>query len=292
MAARIPFVWSNDDITVGRAGELLRQLEMIDRLGIPGVFFVIPRDRHEGRDIDEDVELMRVIEKSRSRGHEYFQHGYIHTPFESGVPETWMLDMVPAVRAEYDLRRLEIEKQHTLAAMTEMLENGAAIWRRAFGENSVGYRPGWGAFCGTLYQALDDLGYSWSSARIPCPTSWKWNNGLWDEPLNFRPEVPVEPVRVGKLIEYALAGDYAFRVPDDVSKIDAMVGLGMREAAYLHERQAPMIVCSHWHGLEHNGGTGYRVHEKLLPQLLASGKVEPMNMSGLGKWRERSGLPG
>jgi len=201
-----------------------------------------------------------------------------------------MLDMVPEVRAEYDIKRLEIEKQHTLPAITQMVENGAAIWRRAFGENSVGYRPGWGAFCGALYQALGDLGFAWCSARIPCPTSWKWNNGLWDEPLDFREGVPVQPVRVGKVVEFALAGDYAFRVPAEEAKIDAMVGLGMREMGYLHEQQAPMIVCSHWHGLENNGGTGYRVHEKLLPKLLENGKVEAMNMTGLWKWTRERGL--
>ena len=39
----IPFVWSNDDICAGSTEKLKRQLEFIDRLNIPGVFFVIPR---------------------------------------------------------------------------------------------------------------------------------------------------------------------------------------------------------------------------------------------------------
>jgi peptidoglycan/xylan/chitin deacetylase (PgdA/CDA1 family) len=282
--ATIPFVWSNDDITAGGAVRLTRQLEMIDRLGISGVFFVIPRDNYEKRNIDSDLELMRVIEKSRARGHEYFQHGYIHTPFESGVPETWMLDMAPDVRNQYDVKRLEIEKQHTLEAMLEMIANGAKIWRRAFGTNSVGYRPGWGAFCGNLYRALEQLGFEWCSARIPSPTSWKWNNGKWDEPMNFREGVAAGPSCIGRIIEYPLGGDYAFMVPNEPARIDAMVGLGIQELGYYHERGLPMIVCSHWHGLERNGGTGYAVHEKLLPAILRSGKVQPMNMTQLSAW--------
>jgi hypothetical protein len=78
-----------------------------------------------------------------------------------------------------------------------------------------------------------------------------------------------------------MAGDYAFRVPDEERRIDAMAELALQEAKYLHERNLPMIVCSHWHGLEWAGGTGYRVHEKFIPKLLESGMIEPMGMRQL-----------
>jgi hypothetical protein len=278
---KIPLIWSNDDITAGTADKLRRQLAFIDRFDIPGVFFVIPRESGKGKNIDEDPELLRLIEKSRKRGHEYYQHGFVHTAFECGVPETWMLDMAPDVRKQYDIRRLEIERGHTFEAQTEMLENGRKIWRRAFAEDSTGFRPGWGAFCGNFYKALEVLGFAWTSSRIPSPTSWKWNNGLWDESMDFRKGVAAGPTMVGRVREYPIAGDYAFRVPHEATRIDAMVGLALREMAYFHQRGLPMILCSHWHGLEHAGGSGYAVHEKLLAAMLKSGTAEPMNMTQL-----------
>jgi hypothetical protein len=275
----IPLLWTNDDITVGCAQQHRRQLDFLDELGIPGVFFVIPRAREQT--IDQDVELMTVIEQSRQRGHEYYQHGHVHTPFESGVPETWMLDFAPEVRRRYDEHRLEIEAQHTLERLVEMIDQGHRIWRTAFGEPSPGYRPGWGAICGNLYRALEALGFAWVSSRITSPTSWLWNQGRWDEPMNFRTAVPAGPVRIGRLIEYPIGGDYAFQVPDAPQRIDAMVDLGLRECQWYHERGLPMLIVSHWHGLERNGGTGYAVHARLLAKLLADGCVQPMGMTGL-----------
>lgn len=277
----IPFIWTNDDISYGRTPQLERQLAFLDRFDLRGVFFVVPRNRHDGRDIDEDADLMRAIERARGAGHEFYQHGHIHTAFESGVPETWMLDMDPATRRMYDEKRLEIEQQHTLDALMEMLDAGRQIWRRAFGEESVGYRPGWGAFCGNLYRAMSNLGFEWCSARITCPTSWKWSNGKWDEPMEVREAVPAAPTRIDGVTEYPMAGDYAFHLPDESKRLEAMADLAVREMEALHQRGWPMIVCSHWHGLEANGGTGYAVHEKLLPALLESGKVQPMTMAEL-----------
>jgi len=46
----IPVLWTNDDIHFGKAAELKRQLEFIDELEIPGVFFVVPRSG--GGDLD------------------------------------------------------------------------------------------------------------------------------------------------------------------------------------------------------------------------------------------------
>lgn len=279
---KTPFLWTNDDICAGRADKLVRQLQFIDRFNIPGTFFVIPRA--EGKNIDDDPELLRVIEKARERGHEFYQHGYVHTPFESGVPETWMLEFSPDVLREYNERRLEIEKQHTFEAMVRMIEAGRKIWRRAFHEDSEGYRPGWGAFCTNLFRALDVLGFQWSSVRLASPTAWLWNNGKWDAPQDFRKEVPPFPHRVGNLIDFSLGTEYAFRVPSEPEKIQAMVDLALRDFDHYHKNGWPMVVCTHWHGLEHKGGTGYAVHEKLLPLMIDAGRAELMGAKALIQW--------
>ncbi len=277
--ATIPFVWSNDDICHGQSVQLARQLEMLDRLGIPGVFFVIPR---VGGDLDKDADLLRMIEKARGRGHEFYQHGFVHTAFECGVPETWMMGFHQVTLDEYDQHREKIEESHTLEALVRMLDSGQKIWRRAFGEDSPGFRPGWGAFCDNFYKALHALDYQWVSARIPSATSWRWNRLQWDAPREFRAGFPLKAYKVHGVTEHPITGgDYGFTVPNEPDKIETMVNLGLYDLDYLHKQQAPMLMVSHWHGLERNGGTGYAVHEKLLPAILKSGKVEPMGLAEL-----------
>jgi peptidoglycan/xylan/chitin deacetylase (PgdA/CDA1 family) len=285
MSASIPLVWTNDDICAGTADKLKRQVDFLRPLGIKGVFFVVPLN--DNRPLDEDAELLRAIAAAREEGHEFFQHGCRHTPFECGVPETWMLDFAPEVRRRYDAERLEVEKGHTLEALAGMIEAGRRIWRKSFGEDPKGFRPGWGAFCGNLYRALAALGFEWVSSRIVCPTSWLWNQGIWDAPIDFRPEVPLLPHRIEGVLECPIAGDYAFRVPDEPRRVEAMAELGLAEMKHHHRERAPMLICSHWHGLERNGDSGYAVHERMLPRMLESGLVEPMNMSEALAWVER-----
>ncbi len=277
----VPLIWSNDDIGYGLAPQLQRQLDFIDRFGIKGVFFVIPRSIDHDKGVDEDPALLRVIDQARADGHEFYQHGYVHDAFESGVPETWMLDLGPAAKRRYDVQRLAIEQHHTLDAMVRMLDNGRRIWRRALGEDSPGYRPGWLSFCGNLFRALAVLGYDWCSWRVPCPTSWLWNNGQWDLPMDFRADVPAHPTQEHGLTHYIAGGDYAFRVPHETDKIDAMVDLAMREMRHYHAHGWPFIICLHWHGLANFNDSGYAVHDKLLTQLLSSGQLQPMGMADL-----------
>lgn len=273
----VTVVWTNDDIHAGCAEQFRRQIDFLERHGIPGVFFVIPRSG-KGGDIDSDVELMRLIDKARAGGHEFYQHGFLHFAYECGIPEMGMLKLDPGATRRFDEDRFAIEELHTLEALVTMLENGQRIWRRAFGEPSVGFRPGWGAYCGNLYRAMGALGYEWVSSRIPCVTSWIWNSGEWHEPIDFRDAVPTRPTRYPSgVLEIPLAGDYAFRVPAEADKVDAMVGLGIAEYAEYAKRDDPMLIVSHFHGLQRNAcpeypaGTGYAVHEKLIPALQEKG---------------------
>jgi len=289
--ATIPVLWTNDDIHFGRAAELKRHLDFLDELEIPGVFFVIPRSG--GGDLDQDVDLMRLIESARGRGHEFYQHGFLHFAFECGVPDLGMFSLDPAAHREFDVRRAEVEALHTFEAQVGMLDNGRRIWRRAFGDDPVGFRPGWGAFCTNFYRALAALGYQWVSSRLPCMTSWLRNAGKWDAPIDFRDEISTAPHLLEEGIwEFPIAGDYGFTVPNEPARIDAMVDLGLAEFAVYAGRGHPMLVVSHPQGLERSGtgdgtlpphprGTGYAVHSKLFPALRATGRVRFLKMSDL-----------
>jgi len=289
---RLPVVWTNDDIGFGQSEQLRRQLEFLNRHEIPGVFFVIPDDKGKGA-INEDKELVDLMRGAAKDGHEFYQHGYRHHAFECGVPEQDMFSLDPGAKRRIDEERESIEAMHTLEAQVRMLASGQRIWRKTFGEDSPGFRPGWGAFCSNLYTALAALGYEWVSSRLPCMTSWQWNAGKWDQPLNFREAITTAPHQLPQeILEFPIAGDYAFRVPSEPDKIDLMVGLGLQEFQVYLDRNHPMLIVSHWHGLEHPRvtdpdkerfpkGTGYAVHEKLIPALLSSGRARFTGMREL-----------
>lgn len=282
-------VWTNDDIGAGNEPELRRQLELLDPHGIPGVFFVVPSNFRG--DIDEDGELLKLIAEARKNGHEFYQHGYKHFAFECGVPQLDMFDLDPQAKALFDADRESVEALHTLEALLEMLQNGQRIWRRAFGENSEGFRPGWGSYCGNLYKALHILGYQWVSSRVPSMTAYLQKYG---EPIAFYEGVKTGPHQLGPGIwEFPIGPEIGWRVPNDPSRIDAMVDLGLRHFEALRERGEPMLMVSHYHGLGFVGnlegkeknpdGTGYAVHENFIPKLLATGQTEFVGMKELAR---------
>lgn len=286
---KIPVVWSNDDISFGQSDKLKRQIEFIDRFGIKGSFFVVPRRVAEGEGIiqdngkmtiDKDVELLKTIEKAKRNGHQFYQHGYVHSPFECGIPELEMLDFSDEVKRSFAVKRFEIEKSHTVDVIAEKLELGRKIWRKAFGEEPEGFRPGWGAYCKNYYRALEILGFKWASTRITLWTSWVWGQGKFEFKEEFRGGIKPYPHKVGKVLEIPITGDYAFKVKKE--DIDKFFNLAVEEFNLCFERGYPFVIVSHWHGLERDGtDTGYKVHEKLIPCLLESGKAEFITMDHL-----------
>lgn len=223
-----------------------------------------------------------MIRDAEQRGHEFYQHGFHHHAFECGIPDLEMLEVDRESFHYFNTSRAEIEAHHILEAQIRMLEAGQKIWREAFGRDSVGFRPGWGAYCENFYKALSVLGYEWVSSKIPCMTSWLWSIEKWEVPMIFREGMRTAPHQLKQGVwEYPMAGDYAFHVPQDVPKIAAMVDLAEREFEVFSERGHPMLLVSHCFGLEYLGGTGYAVHEKLIPALKNTGRAEFIGMKEL-----------
>lgn len=283
MSDTIPVVWTNDDIHGGKSAELKRQLDFLDRHEIPGVFFVIPRAyRDPKNDLDKDGELVALIKEAEQRGHEFYQHGFEHHPFECGIPDLGMLAVDAGASRYFDIKRSEVEELHLLETQIRMLNEGRKIWVRAFGKESAGFRPGWGAYCNNFYKALGILGYEWVSSKIPCMTSWAWTIEKWEQSIDFRAGIPTTPHLLKEGVwEFPIAGDYAFRVPQDPEKISKMVGLGLDEFEVFFKRSDPMLILSHWFGLDYLNGTGYAVHEKLIPALKSTKRAEFVGMKDL-----------
>lgn len=250
---------------------------------------VIPRRVAEGEKIiqkggkmtvDKDTELLKVIEEGKKKRHQFHQHGYIHTPFECGIPDLEMLDFSESVKRSFSTNRFEIEKSQTVDVIAEKIELGRKIWRKAFGEEPEGFRPGWGAYCLNYYRALEILGFKWSSARITLWTSWVWGQGKFDFKESFREGIKPYLHKIGKILEIPMSGDYAFKVKEE--NIEKFFNLAVEEFNLCWENGYPFVLVSHWHGLERDGtDTGYKVHEKLISYLLESGKAEFITMSHL-----------
>jgi len=275
----IPFLWTNDDITFGQTAELERMIAFLAEMRVPGTFFVVPI-RSIGS-IDQDKALVAAIRSAETQGHEFHQHGTRHTPFECGIPELAMLAASPEASHKFEAQRFEIEASHTVEALARMLEEGRKVWSNAFGLACRGFRPGWGAFCGNLYRALDLLGYQWSSARILSTTSWRRNFGEWDAPLAFREELPMLPAPFPGTTVYEIpmtGGEYAFKVPLEEEKIESMVALGLEEFGWCYQRDLPFVMLSHWPGLARDDGAGYEVHRRFLRKIHESGKARFLTM--------------
>src|SRR5262245_4255546 len=137
---RTPVFWTNDDILYGQSSKMQRQLDFLSVFGIRGDFFVVPKAGEHT--LDKDKELVAMLKAAMAAGHGCYQHGYVHDPYESGIPDLLMLAFSPPVAQRYTDDRFQIEAMHTLPAITKMIANGHAIWKRAFGKRSVAYRPG------------------------------------------------------------------------------------------------------------------------------------------------------
>jgi len=293
---KIPFVWSNDDISFGQSDKFKRQIEFLDNLEIKGSFFVVPRRVANGEEViqengkmtlDRDSQLLDLIEDARKKGHRFYQHGWVHTPYECGIPDLEMLDFSGEVKKQFSTRRFEIEQSIKLEVIIEKIELGRKVWRKAFGEDSPGFRPGWGAYCSDYYKALEILGFRWSSARIYLWTSWVWGQGIFEFKEGFREGITPYPHKIGRIIEIPIGGDYGFKVKEQ--DINRFFNLAVEEFNLCWSNGYPFVFVSHWHGLERDGtNTGYKVHQKFITYIIESERADFMTVEELyEKYRDR-----
>lgn len=258
-------VWTNDDIKAGKSENLRRMIQFCDRFGIPGTFFIIP---NAGRPVSTDAEMLRVVDDGRARGHEFQPHGYRHTAFECGIPPLMYLLNNEKERDYFDANRFEVEKRHSLEGQLKTLEAARREWRAAFSEEPDGFRPPWASVCGNLYKALAVLCFRWSSGRVH-GMAWKFRtDGDLEHPPRYFDNTPPGPHVISGISEYPMAADYAMNIPYERRRLDAMVELAEMDFEYYSGRGLPFNICSHWFGLEHEGGAGYRIHEILLERLM------------------------
>ena len=272
--SKIPFLWTNDDIRHGAYDAMARQLDFLARFSLKGTFFVVPIQK--GADhLSDDPKLVELLKQAAADGHEMHQHSVTHHCIENGTADLRMFDLMgDQAKLDYSNQRLLWERLWQVDALEAHIGWGRSEWIKAFGEPSPGYRPGCGAFCANMYRALENLGFQWCSSRLVSITGWRWSAGQYDYPVQL--ETSPLPYRLGKLMEFPILDDVAFRLPRE--KIDDYVEMGWQLWQMCVERNAPYLLVSHPQALEREDGAGYAVHEKLLPRILESGQAEPMTV--------------
>jgi hypothetical protein len=283
MNTKIPFIWSNDDITIGLSEPMQRQLDFLARWDLKGTFFVVPllrRKDPEGRirptPLTNDPGLISLIKAAMRDGHDAHQHSVTHACEENGTADLRMFDLMgDGAKVQYSNERFVFERIWEVDAIEAHIGWGRKVWTEAFGAPSEGYRPGCGAFCGNMYTACERLGFKWVSARVVSMTGWMWAARHLDYPVRL--EGPGRPFRHGKLMEFPILDDVAFRIPR--ADVDRFVDLGWQHWQKCVERRFPFLLVSHHFALAHDEGTGYAIHEKLLPRILDTGLAEPMTIS-------------
>jgi hypothetical protein len=269
-----PFLWTNDDIACGHVPQMQRQLEFLARWDIKGSFCVVPC--LGGKPLTRDRAIIELLQEAEAAGHELVHHSTTHHCEENGLMDIRMLDyMSPKEKWSYAHDRFPLESIWSFEAIRDQIRWGLDVWLEAFGKQSTGYRPGCGSFCGAMYHALEELGFKWCSGRMASFTGWQWSAGRLDYPEEV--DGPVRPYWIGKILEIPIYDDFAFRVP--VDKLQDFIGLAKRSWDRCVENGWPLVLCSHYHGLEHSEGTGYQVHEALLDYILGSGQAEPMTLT-------------
>ncbi len=271
---KIPFLWTNDDIAQNLSMEMRRQLDFLNRWNLKGSFCVVPC--LGGHPITGDPKIIELLKEAEADGHELVHHSTTHQCEENGLMDIRMLDYLPArEKWRYAHMRFPYERLWTYKAIHDQIRWGLDVWLMAFGHQSTGYRPGCGSFCGPMYQVIEDLGFKWCSGRMASFTGWQWSAGHLDYPEEV--DGPVHPYWIGRVLEIPIFDDIAFRVP--VRKVEDFVRYGKRSWDRCMQEGWPFVLCSHYHGLQYNQDSGYRVHEAVLDYIFSTGQAEPMTLS-------------
>ncbi|OUC06447.1 hypothetical protein RY27_20990, partial [Litorilinea aerophila] len=161
------FVFTNDDPGGQEPERFAELLDFLAAQEVPATFFVIPNAG--GVPLDRKPEWLRLLERALAEGHDLQLHGYVHGPFEFGVPPGFMLDIMPERKKQWEHDPEPIVAEHQYALLREKLERGLEIFHRALGLEPTGFRSGCLATCANMYTALADLGFQWSSNQVVNP---------------------------------------------------------------------------------------------------------------------------
>ncbi|MGD9518410.1 MAG: DUF2334 domain-containing protein [Armatimonadota bacterium] len=221
--------FTNDDAgsvpNVKSVEHSLTVVEWLDRLGIKGTFFWVPKPGAFERAHEVWDEAVREV---RDRGHDFQLHGLTHAScLEFGVPQPSTRRANPSPFEEYESDPERWEREHTVERLLDKIREGCAIYQRVFDDTPTVFRAPCFGVCSAMYEALAQAGITASSSRGINPTATAYTI-LGDPSLRrWAPDFPCKPwVEPPGVTEYPCTEDLLIRgVPNDAyeDRLDLLV---------------------------------------------------------------------
>jgi len=274
------FIFTCDDVGAGDDRGRVEQFEMVtawlDRMGIPGTFFWVPRPGG-GRPSDQSEVWMPAIRAARERGHDFQLHGHLHECFEFGIPQESIRRHAPEMYKAYDLDPDSHRRAWVVPALRAKFEEAVEIYHRAFGAPPLVFRAACLGICDNAYQAMHQAGLRYSSSRSinPAGTGYvitrkpeleAWNPDYSGVPFEEPPGVLEMPTVEDLLIKGIGEDDF-----------DLVLGLFQRDLGHYLDALGEWpyaIFGSHYYAIARDMTLVTRLYEALFEWLANRGVEE------------------
>ena len=287
-----PFVFTNDDpgIDGGPVERFKEVIDFLDRYGVPGTFFVIPKSG--GTPVYEKPEWMPILEEGLRRGHEYQLHSLEHGPFEFGIPRSVTLNAFPDLRKFLKENRDRLAEEHTVDRLAQKVEEGCEIFERAFGYRPTWFRAGWHSVCDNTRPALAKAGIFYTSCDElnNAPFRYRFRNPIDPDADNWVSEFkPWLEVREAGVKELCVTGEYGWEIDDD-ERLEIFWKLASADWDRIHGMKGAIFVAgSHFQNMcGPRWPGGVQVFRRLFEKVRKQGEAEFMSLSEISR-RDRVG---
>lgn len=269
-------VFTNDDAGMQEPELFAELLDFLAVQEVPATFFTVPSA--EGRPLDEKPRWMELLYRAVDQGHELQQHGWIHTPFEFGVPPPIVRQ--PERRAKWLRRRSRSAADHSYEALIRRLDQGRSVLQRSLGYTPLGFRSPYLATCDNMYRALHDLGFQWSSNQVINPMGWRYIDRDFDAGDDWDVDVPAHPYQHSSgIVEVPMHSEYTWFLDD--SDIERHFQLARSDFDRAQHGEGVFVVLSHYYALTGRWAAGMRVYERLFDHVRQHGNARFVTLSDL-----------
>ncbi len=276
---KMRFAFTNDDPGMQQPELFAELLDFLDDQQVPGTFFVVPNAG--GQPLHTKPEWMELLQRALASGHELAHHGYTHeTPFEFGVPPSFMLDIIPTAQDRWQNNRTSVTPLHAPNVLRTKLEAGQEIFQRALGFTPTGFRSPCLGMCDNTYTTLASLGFQWSSNQVINPMGWRYINREYTADESWVAELPPRPHHhPAGLTEIPMHSEYTWYL--EANDIDRHFALARNDFEHARHNGDPFVALSHYYAMTGQWAAGLRVYERLIAHARTQGDVHFVTLSEL-----------
>jgi peptidoglycan/xylan/chitin deacetylase (PgdA/CDA1 family) len=271
--------FTNDDAGMQEPERFAELLDFLAQQEVPATLFVVPAAGD--RPLSQVPRWVALLNRALAEGHDLQVHGLTHrSAFEFGVPPSFILDIMPEQKAQWERAPARFRADHSYAVLAEKLTRGREILIETFGCTPRGFRSPCLSVCDNLYRALHDLGFQWSSNQVVNPAGWHYIERRYDTAEPWQPEVPPRPHRhPSGVIEAPMCSEYSWYLTD--ADVQRHFQLARDDFDRCRANGDPFVVLSHYFAMTGKWSAGLRVYERLFAHARAQGSVRFATLSEL-----------